>query len=151
MGSGRPQSVYQLDTDHLKPLGKMAAQPAPLNVGDTKELADGAGKIQFTGVKEWISLQITYDPGRLPALLAAAAAVVGLVLSLMIRRRRLWVRIRDQRVTVGGLTRTDGGGASFSEEFADIVTALRGGVSVPPEERPAGREHVAPGARPDEE
>ncbi|GAA0362236.1 cytochrome c biogenesis protein ResB [Microbispora corallina] len=129
--SGRPQSVYQLDTDHLKPLGAMSAQPAPLNVGDTKELADGAGKIQFTGVKEWISLQVTYDPGRMPALLAAAAAVIGLVLSLTVRRRRLWVRIGDRKVTVGGLTRTEGGGATFAEELNEIVTALRGGAPAP--------------------
>ncbi|MEZ0071572.1 cytochrome c biogenesis protein ResB [Planotetraspora sp. GP83] len=123
--NGRPQSVYQLNTDHLKPLGTMSAQPAPLNVGDTRELPDGAGKIQFTGVKEWISLQTTYDPGRLPALLAAAAAVIGLVLSLTIRRRRVWVRTKDRQVTVGGLTRAEGGGASFSEEFSEIVTMLR--------------------------
>ncbi|MFC0866372.1 cytochrome c biogenesis protein ResB [Sphaerimonospora cavernae] len=125
MKSGVPQSVYQLDTDGLKPLGKMSAQPKPLAVGDTLELADGAGKIQFTGVREWISLQTTYDPGRLPALLAASAAVLGLVLSLTIRRRRVWVRVRDGKVTVGGLTRTEGSGAAFSAEFAEIVTMLR--------------------------
>ncbi len=125
MKSGVPQSVYQLDTDGLKPLGKMSAEPKPLAVGDTLELADGAGKIQFTGVKEWISLQITYDPGRLPALLAASAAVLGLVLSLTVRRRRVWVRMRDGKVTVGGLTRTEGSGAAFSTEFAEIVTMLR--------------------------
>ncbi|WP_182872886.1 cytochrome c biogenesis protein ResB [Microbispora sp. H10670] len=147
--SGRPQSVYQLDTTRLKPLGKMAAQPAPLNVGDTKELADGAGKIQFTGVKEWISLQVTYDPGREPALLAAAAAVIGLVLSLTIRRRRVWVRVKDGRATVGGLTRTEGGGAAFAEEFAQIVTALRGGPpteDATPDEPRDGDEPGRPGA-----
>ncbi|KAA9376345.1 cytochrome c biogenesis protein ResB [Microbispora cellulosiformans] len=161
--SGLPQSVYQLDTTRLKPLGKMSAQPAPLNVGDTKELADGAGKIQFTGVKEWISLQITYDPGREPALLAAAAAVIGLVLSLTIRRRRVWVRVKDGRATVGGLTRTEGGGAAFAEEFAQIVTALRGdpptGHVTPDEPRatdqpgaaaPGGSAIVAGQAEPDQ-
>ncbi|WP_433498837.1 cytochrome c biogenesis protein ResB [Sphaerimonospora sp. CA-214678] len=125
LDSGRPQSVYQLDTDGLKPLGKMSAEPKPLAVGDTLELADGAGKIQFTGVKEWISLQTTYDPGRVPALLAATAAVLGLVLALTIRRRRVWVRVTDGKVAVGGLTRTEGGGAAFSAEFAEIVTMLR--------------------------
>ncbi len=132
MKSGQPQSVYQLDTDKLKPLGKMSHQPKPLNVGDTLDLADGAGKIQFTGVKEWISLQTTYDPGRMPALLAAAAAVIGLVLSLTIRRRRIWVRITGRAVTVGGLARTEGGGAAIAQEFAEIVAMLRG-VPVPEE------------------
>lgn len=167
--SGEPQSVYQLDTTRLKPLGKMSAQPTPLNVGETKQLADGAGTIQFTGVKEWISLQVTYDPGRTPALLAAAAAVLGLVLSLTVRRRRVWVRVTDGKVTVGGLPRTEGGGPAFAEEFAAIVTALRGGPSTEssaetprdaetspdaepesqPDTPPTG--NAAPGTRPDEE
>ncbi|MEN3534990.1 cytochrome c biogenesis protein ResB [Microbispora sp. ZYX-F-249] len=142
--SGQPQSVYQLDTTNLKPLGKMSAQPTPLNVGETKELADGAGKIEFTGVKEWISLQVTYDPGREPALLAAAAAVIGLVLSLTIRRRRVWVRVKDGTATVGGLTRTEGGGAAFAEEFAQIVTALRGGADGSPAETPEATGPDAP-------
>ncbi|MBP2707318.1 cytochrome c biogenesis protein ResB [Microbispora sp. RL4-1S] len=153
--SGRPQSVYQLDTDHLKPLGAMSAQPTPLKVGETKELADGAGKIQFTGVKEWISLQTTYDPGRLPALIAAAAAVIGLVLSLTVRRRRVWVRTGDGKVTVGGLTRTEGTGAAFAEEFGEIVTALGGNATEAgtPPAGPVGedQEHDVPGARPAEE
>jgi cytochrome c biogenesis protein len=100
----------------------MSAQPTPLNVGDTLDLA-GAGKIRFTGVKEWISLQTTDDPGRLPALLAAGSAVLGLVLSLTIRRRRVWVRIGDRQAEVGGLTRTEGG--DFGTEFAGLVESIQ--------------------------
>ncbi|MBO3745726.1 cytochrome c biogenesis protein ResB [Streptosporangiaceae bacterium NEAU-GS5] len=119
--TGEPQSVYQLDAKKLAPIGKMTTQPTPLNVGDTLDL-EGAGKIRFTGVKEWISLQTTYDPGRVPALLAAAAAVLGLVLSLTVRRRRVWVRVGDRQAEVGGLTRTEGG--DFGPEFAGIVESL---------------------------
>ncbi|MFF4774558.1 cytochrome c biogenesis protein ResB [Microtetraspora fusca] len=160
--SGQPQSVYQLDTKSLKPLGKMSADPTPLNVGDTKELADGAGSIQFTGVKEWISLQTAYDPGRLPALIAAALAVIGLVLSLTVQRRRVWVRVKGRQVTVGGLTRTEGGGAGFAEEFAETLTKLRGAAPAEPsghsqpEDRSedasaSDREPVSPSTRSSEE
>ncbi|MFF3667354.1 cytochrome c biogenesis protein ResB [Microtetraspora malaysiensis] len=149
--SGQPQSVYQLDTKSLKPLGKMSAQPTPLNVGDTKELADGAGTIQFTGVKEWISLQMAYDPGRLPALIAAALAVIGLVLSLTVQRRRVWVRMKGRQVTVGGLTRTEGGGASFAEEFAEIVTKLRGATPSEPSEHPEPEDRSEDVSAPDRE
>ncbi|WP_067170843.1 cytochrome c biogenesis protein ResB [Microtetraspora niveoalba] len=149
--SGQPQSVYQLDTDNLKPLGKMSTQPKPLNVGDTLELADGAGTIQFTGVKEWISLQTAYDPGRMPALIAAAAAVLGLVLSLTVQRRRVWVRVRGRQVTVGGLTRTEGGGASFTEEFAEIVTKLRGAAPSEPSERSQPEDRSEDDSVPDRE
>ncbi|MBX6169503.1 MAG: cytochrome c biogenesis protein ResB [Thermobispora bispora] len=144
LDSGVPQSVFQLDTTKMRPLGKMTAQPKPLSVGETLELADGAGTIQFTGVKEWISLQVSRDPGRLPALLAATAAVLGLVLSLTVRRRRIWVRVNDRRITVGGLERTDGGAAAFAKEFTEIVTALRAdrvGPTPPPPTAPPSAEH----------
>jgi cytochrome c biogenesis protein len=128
--SGKPQSVYQLDTKKLKPL-VMGLKTKPLSVGGTLPLPGGAGSIQLTGVREWMSLQIAYDPGRVPALLAAGLSVLGLVLSLTVRRRRVWVRVKEGQdggpaeVEVGGLTRTEGGPA-FTEEFSQIVTALRG-------------------------
>ncbi|GAA0968399.1 cytochrome c biogenesis protein ResB [Acrocarpospora macrocephala] len=130
LDSGEPQSVYDLSAHkNLKPLGTMTVQPRPLAVGEALDLPGGAGKIEFTGVKEWISLQTTYDPGRMPALVASIAAVLGLVFSLTIRRRRVWVRMKDGRVTVGGLSRTEG--SNFTDEFAEIVASLnpRSGVS----------------------
>ncbi|MEV5412413.1 cytochrome c biogenesis protein ResB [Thermopolyspora sp. NPDC052614] len=138
LDDGRPQSVYQLDTDKLKPL---VMQSAPLLPGQSLTLPDGAGTIAFTGVKEWISLQITYDPGRMPALASAVVAVVALVLSLMVRRRRVWVRVSrpdgdaegtgTARIEVGGLSRTEGN-AGFTEEFDEIVTTLRDRFAVAP-------------------
>ncbi|MFG1873240.1 cytochrome c biogenesis protein ResB [Sphaerisporangium sp. NPDC049003] len=128
MKSGRPQSVYQLDTKNLKPL-VMGLNTKPLAIGETLPLPGGAGSIQLTGVREWISLQIAYDPGRIPALIAAGLSVLGLVLSLTVRRRRVWARVKEgegaTEVEVGGLTRTEGG-PGFAEEFSQIVTALRG-------------------------
>ncbi|MEV4159544.1 cytochrome c biogenesis protein ResB [Nonomuraea dietziae] len=129
--SGKPQSVYQLAPDDvmkkLKPLAMGSKAPPPLAVGQSFDLPDKLGKIEFTGVKEWMTLQIAHDPGRMPALLASALATVALVMSLMIRRRRVFVRIKDGAVDVGGLTRTEGSGTGFGEEFADIVKALSAG------------------------
>ncbi|WP_344928494.1 cytochrome c biogenesis protein ResB [Streptosporangium carneum] len=135
--NGRPQSVYELEPTSLKKMKPLVMKADPLAVGKKLDLPNGAGSIEFTGVKEWIALQITHDPGRLPAFVASALAVVGLVLSLTVRRRRVWVRIgsassegrREQDrgpVEVGGLTRTEG--SDFSEEFAEIVSALNPGV-----------------------
>ncbi|GAA2212741.1 cytochrome c biogenesis protein ResB [Nonomuraea monospora] len=129
--SGKPQSVYELAEPEvlkkLKPLVMGTAAPKPLAVGQSVELPDGLGKLEFTGVKEWITLQTSYDPGRFPALLAAGTAVVAIALSLMIRRRRVFVRISGGRVEVGGLTRTEGSAAGFAEEFSDIVKVLSAG------------------------
>lgn len=129
--SGRPQSVYELAPPEimkkLNPLVMGSKAPKPLAVGQSFDLPDGAGKIEFTAVKEWMTLQIAHDPGRVPALVSSAAAVLGIVLSLMIRRRRLWVRLDGTTVQIGGLTRTEGSGAGFSEEFAGIVKVLSSG------------------------
>jgi cytochrome c biogenesis protein len=132
--SGRPQSVYELAPPEvmkkLKPL-VMGTDTKPLAVGQSIELPQGAGKLEFTGVKQWMTLQIAYDPGRVPALVFAALAVVSIALSLMIRRRRVFVRVKDGpdggRVEVGGLTRTEGSAAGFAEEFAEIVKVLSAG------------------------
>ncbi|GAA3575966.1 cytochrome c biogenesis protein ResB [Nonomuraea rosea] len=130
--SGKPQSVYVLAEDEvlkkLHPLLMASKAPKPLAVGQSVDLPEGAGKIEFTGVKEWITLQTAYDPGRLPALVAAATAVVAIALSLMIRRRRIFVRIKEGAAEVGGLTRTEGSAAGFAEEFADIVKVLSAGA-----------------------
>ncbi|MEV0582998.1 cytochrome c biogenesis protein ResB [Nonomuraea sp. NPDC050310] len=129
--AGIPQSVYQIASPEvmrkLKGIVMGAKAPAPLAVGGSYELPEGAGKIEFTGVKKWMTLQIAYDPGRLPAFVASALAVLGIVLSLMIRRRRVFVRVADGRAVAGGLTRTEGSAAGFEAEFADIVKVLSDG------------------------
>ncbi|MEV4103036.1 cytochrome c biogenesis protein ResB [Nonomuraea sp. NPDC049649] len=134
LDSGRPQSVYELAPPEimqkLDPLVMGESAGDPLAVGKSLELPGGAGKLEFTGVKEWITLQIAHDPGRLPALLSAAVATVAIALSLMIRRRRVWVRVKDGTVDVGGLTRTEGSAAGFAEEFDDIVKELAGDKDV---------------------
>ncbi len=116
MGSGRPQSVYQLTADRLKPV--LMGSVRPLAPGERLALPGGVGSVQFTGLRKWITLQIAYDPFRPLALASAVAATLGLTLSLTVRRRRIWVRGAE----VGGLTRT--GGANFPAEFAGIVKEL---------------------------
>ncbi|RJL22513.1 cytochrome c biogenesis protein ResB [Bailinhaonella thermotolerans] len=119
--SGAPQSVYQLNSDKMQ---MIKLPETRLAVGQSLTLPDGLGTVTFTGVKEWISLQITYDPGRFPALVSAALAVLGLVPALTVRRRRIWVRQTADGIDVGGLTRSEGGGG-IEEEFESIVSSLR--------------------------
>jgi cytochrome c biogenesis protein len=76
----------------------------------------------------WASLAITHDPGQLPALICGLAALGGLLLSFMVRRRRVFVRARGSRsgttVQIGGLARTDASGG-FEAEFASLAAELR--------------------------
>jgi cytochrome c biogenesis protein len=125
MNSGPPQSVYQLDTAGMR---RLTAQPQVLQVGQSLKLPDGQGTITFSGYRQWVSLAITHDPGQLPALICGIAALGGLLLSFMVRRRRVFVRARPGQhgttVNVGGLARTDASGG-FEDEFAALAAELR--------------------------
>jgi cytochrome c biogenesis protein len=124
LDSGVPQSVYQLDTAAMHRIGTTAHVMTPGQSWTIK----GYGTITFTGYTQWISLQVTYDPGQLPALICAVLALCGLVLSFLIRRRRVFVRATaaedGSTVTFGGLARTDASGG-FSDEFAELAAELR--------------------------
>lgn len=126
LDSGVPRSVYSLDTSRMERIKARALAP-----GQTWQLP-GGGSITFTGVDEWATFQVSHDPGNRVALAAGVLMVVGLILSLRIRRRRLWVRVRPTGagtgsgrsvVEVGGLARTDAD--AFAEEFTDITRGLR--------------------------
>jgi cytochrome c biogenesis protein len=126
MNSGASQSVYQLDTTGL---AKISGSPHLLEPGQTWKLPDGKGSITFVGVKQWVSIAITYDPGQVPALVCGILALAGLLLSFFVRRRRVFVRAVPAEsgtgsvVTVGGLTRSDASGG-FEEEFAELAAEI---------------------------
>ena len=127
LNGGQPQSVYQLDTGGLR---RLPIAPDPLAVGQSMKLPGGAGTITFTGYRQWISLAITYDPGQFPALLSGIAALAGLLLSFLVRRRRVFVRAYagDDGATVvdlGGLARSDAAGG-FESEFAALAAEFSG-------------------------
>jgi cytochrome c biogenesis protein len=124
MNSGPPQSVYELDTAGMR---RLTAQPQLLLPGQTLKLPDGQGTVTFTGYVPWVSLAMTHDPGQVPALACGIAALGGLLLSFMIRRRRVFVRARadgtGSTVLLGGLARTDASGG-FEAEFASLAAEL---------------------------
>jgi cytochrome c biogenesis protein len=125
MDSGPAQSVYELDTAGMH---RLTADPRLLLPGQSLKLPDGQGTITFTGYVPWVSLAITHDPGQVPALACGIAALGGLLLSFMVRRRRVFVRVRPggpgSTVQVGGLARTDASGG-FEAEFALLAAELR--------------------------
>jgi cytochrome c biogenesis protein len=126
MNSGQAQSVYQLDTTGLR---QLPMQPQPLAAGQSLKLPDGLGTVTYLGYQQWVSLAITYDPGQLPALISGIAALAGLILSFLIRRRRLFVRAApaadgSTEVWLGGLARSDAAGG-FEAEFGELSERLR--------------------------
>jgi cytochrome c biogenesis protein len=155
LDGGTPQSVYSLDTSRMR---RLAVSPKPLAPGQSITLPDGLGKLTFTGYRQWASLAITYDPGQLPALVSALTALAGLILSFLVRRRRIFVRASPAElpsvaspaelpdvaapvpaetpemaaVEIGGLTRSDAAGG-FETEFAELASQImqevRGGAA----------------------
>ncbi|HEY8306511.1 MAG TPA: cytochrome c biogenesis protein ResB [Lapillicoccus sp.] len=112
--ANRPQSVYTLDTTNLSQLTKADGTPLLIRLqpGQTFELPDGRGSISFDKVDRFAGLSARVDPGKELTLVAAIATILGLMASLLVRRRRIFVRVRPTDdpsrtlVTIGGLART---------------------------------------------
>ena len=126
LSSGRPQSVYTLPVANLKNIGTTQLTP-----GKTWRLKDGSS-VTFVSVQQWATFQVAHDPGTSIVLVAAVFIVAGLLVSLRVRRRRLWVRARPGAsrasagatvVEAGGLARSDADG--FTAEFDQLVQRLK--------------------------
>lgn len=138
MNGGAEQSVYTLDTSEMKQLdvkksgaSEAAGNALELKIGQTATLPNGLGSITFVGYKNWAQFNIAYDPGQKIVLPAAILAVLGLIGSLGIRRRRIWVRVTEQAdgsrlVEVAGLARTEG--ATPTAEVTQTAQVLAAAV-----------------------
>jgi cytochrome c biogenesis protein len=133
LDDGQPESVYELDKSGLTQVPGESGQPLAQSLapGATMTLPDGAGSITFEGVDRWASLQVARNPGTGPALVAATLALGGLMLSLFVRRRRVWVRATrtdDGRtlVEVAGLARSEGDSREgLADEVGDLAQRIR--------------------------
>jgi cytochrome c biogenesis protein len=128
--NGRGQSIFSVDQSLIDDgrLKRVARQN--LRPGQQLTLDDGT-IVHFDGVKRWVYLQVSHDPGQVWVLVFAICIIVGIGASLTIRRRRLWVRAApadDGRtvVEVGGLARTDQAG--YGEEFSKLASDVLGGT-----------------------
>ena len=68
---------------------------SPSRSATVSTLPDGKGSIQLDGWMRWVKLQIGDAPGVPISLGAIGFAVAGLCLSLFVRPRRVWVRVRS--------------------------------------------------------
>lgn len=121
LDDGRPQSVFKLETAKMTRLGIDAMRP-----GESWTLPDGQ-TVTFDGYVEFASFAVARDPGKEVALVASIAAMAGLALSLLVRRRRVWVRVAPGAagttvVDVAGLTRSEH--ASVADEVDELASAL---------------------------
>jgi cytochrome c biogenesis protein len=128
----RPQSVYTLDTTNLTQLTKADGTPLLIRLqpGQKYELPGGRGSISFDSVERFAGLSARVDPGKELTLIAAIATILGLVASLLVRRRRVFVRLRPAEdpsrtlVTIGGLAKTSDPG------LGAVLAGLRDELSI---------------------
>jgi cytochrome c biogenesis protein len=127
LDTGRPQSLFALDPRlmHQGRLTKVAR--VNLRAGEQVPLDNGT-IVRFDGAVPFVNLQVSHDPGQVWVLLFALTMMAGLLVSLVIRRRRIWVRITPSgaagtvNVEVGGLARTDNSG--WGDHFERLVRRL---------------------------
>ena len=123
--TGRPESVYSLAKDGLEQMMTPEGVPVTFKIqpGEYVELPDGS-TLTFDDWKRWTKLQVSEEPGQWLIISAVLLAVAGMTLSLYVRPRRIWLRVRPDadgalRVEAGGLDR-----AESSTGLGDDVRAL---------------------------
>ncbi len=119
LDSGIPQSVYRLDTSDMKRIGLKT-----LKLNETHDFGDGS--ITFEGWTPWVNLQIVKDPGKIYALLGSILAILGLLMSLFTRSRRIWIKENQNKsgVEIAGLAKNAAPG--LENEIASLVNKMKG-------------------------
>lgn len=117
---GLPQSVYVLDTAGMETVLDDSGEASRLLLvpGQTQTLPGGRGTVTLDGVVRWGGLVARHDPGRLPVLISAISVLVGLILMLGVRRRRVFVRVSED---AGGEGAWPGGERHTGVEVAALV------------------------------
>ncbi|MET0989424.1 MAG: cytochrome c biogenesis protein ResB [Glaciihabitans sp.] len=94
LDDGIPTSAYALNTDDLTQVAGSDADAAALllKLGDTIDLPDGLGSVEFTDVQRFVSLDIHHDPTQVWVLVFAILVLGGLLTGLFVPRRRVWVK-----------------------------------------------------------
>jgi cytochrome c biogenesis protein len=113
LNEGVPRSAYSLKTDELTQItgGDTGVESLVLGLGDAVELPDGLGSVEFTSLPRFVSLEVHHDPTQVGVLISVVLAFLGLLTSLFVPRRRLWIAAETTgdgvRLQYAGLARGD--------------------------------------------
>lgn len=142
LDTGRPQSLFALDPRMIEQDRLTKAARVNLRAGEDTRLEDGT-VVRFDGAVPFVNLQVSHDPAQIWVLVFAMTMMAGLLVSLVVRRRRVFVRMvagPDGTVDVefGGLARTDNSG--WGDEFERLTQRLLDGIGSAARERRTDRE-----------
>jgi cytochrome c biogenesis protein len=136
LDTGRPQSLFALDPRLLEQGRLTKEKRVNLRAGQEVRIDQGpaAGTVvRFDGAVPFVNLQVSHDPGQSWVLIFAITMMAGLLVSLLVRRRRVWVRLTPGterasqapgtvNVELGGLARTDNSG--WGDEFEKLTDRI---------------------------
>jgi cytochrome c biogenesis protein len=123
LDTGRPQSLFALDPRLIEQKRLTKKARVNLRAGESTRLDDGI-VVRFDGAVPFVNVQVSHDPAQVWVLVFALTMMAGLLVSLVVRRRRVWVRISPSspgtvNVELGGLARTDNSG--WGDEFERLT------------------------------
>lgn len=131
LDDGTGGNVYFLNTEGMESLAG-TDEALSLQPGDTVDLPDGLGTIEFEGLARYVGLDIHRDPAQEWVLGFVLAAVAGLLTSLFIARRRVWIKVLPAadggvRLEYAGLARGDD--PALEDAVADVARRHREQIS----------------------
>ncbi|MGW0043771.1 cytochrome c biogenesis protein ResB [Rhodococcus sp. NPDC003348] len=141
LDTGNPQSIFSLSKELVNQGRLVKEDRVNLRPGESATLSDGT-VVRFDGATDFVNLQVSHDPAQQWVLVFALTMMGGLLVSLVVKRRRIWVRTypapsdgdadtvsdtlgserRRTVVELGGLARTDQAG--WGDEFDRLSQRL---------------------------
>lgn len=109
LDGGIPRNVYALDVTNMTEVASRNADNPPIELypGESAELPGGIGTISFDGLLRYASVDIAFNPGGIWVLVFSFIALIAIVFSLSVRRRRVWVRQSGEKIEFAALARGD--------------------------------------------
>ena len=115
LDDGVPRNAYALDVDDLEQLtgGETGNDSIILGLGQSAELPNGWGTVEFTALPRFVSIDFHHDPTQAGVLISSVLAIAGLIVSLFVPRRRMWIAAEQGadgqgvRLRYAGLARGD--------------------------------------------
>lgn len=123
LDDGVPQNVYRLDTDGMTQSLEEDGTAVTLLVGqgETVDLPDGLGTIEFDALPRFVALDLRHDPTLGWLLASSLGALLGVSVSLFTPRRRIWVR-----ATQDDAPDPDGSGRTVRRTVVEVAGLARG-------------------------
>ena len=129
INEGIPQSVYSLDTSNMEQrTGRDTdVESLELTIGETVDLPNEAGTVTFDAAPRYAAFDVVIHPTQVWILVFAITATAGLLTSLFVPRRRVWVKAIPSAtgVTLQYAALSRGDDPTLEHAVADLLKSHR--------------------------